>query len=109
MTLEASGTQTAVIGTEHTLHDNTNFKTFVAYADLSNMAAGDMLELRIYSKVLSTSALNVAYYMAFSGAQSANGGLFQVSLPLPSDQEWRFTLKQLTGVGRNYDWKVISL
>ena len=109
MIIEASGTQTAVISTEHTLADLTNTRTYVAYADVSNMVSGDSLELRVYTKVLSGSTLRCLYYQLLTDAQTANGGQLQVAIPVPSDQEFKFTLKQTAGTGRAYDWKVVSI
>lgn len=110
MVVEASGTQTAIVGTEHTLADLLTSKTFVVFVDLSNMQAGDTVELRIYTKVLSTSGLNSAYFQSYSDAQTdATGGKIAIAVPLPSDQEYKATLKQTVGTGRNFDWKVISL
>lgn len=108
-TLSGSGTQLAVIGTEATLLTLTAIGTYVAFADLTNMATGDTLELRVYTKVLSSSTLNCLYYDVFTGVQPATGGLVTVSIPVPSDQQWRFTLKQIAGTGRNFDWKVLAL
>lgn len=110
-TLQASGTQTAVIGTEHTLSDLTApFVVFQVLVNRNAMLSGDVLELRIYTKVLSgdTIANCSAIYQQYSGAPSGNGDQVVISMPVVSDQEIKFTLKQTAGTGRAYPWKVVS-
>ena len=46
VTIEASGTQTATIDTEHTLATETDAKVYVLLVDTKNMVNGDELELR---------------------------------------------------------------
>jgi hypothetical protein len=111
MTVLASGTQTAVIGNEHVLYDTTSVVgVLVPFARLNNMQAGDVLELRSYTKVLGSSALEVVYEQQFNDAQAAStGGYVQIGDPVPSDQEYKFTLKQTAGTGRDFDWKVVAI
>lgn len=110
-TLQASGTQTAVIGTEHTLSDLTSpFAVFQVQVNRNAMQSGDILELRIYSKVLAGDniANSSAIYQQYSGAPTGNGDQVAMSDPVVSDQEIKFTLKQTAGTGRAYPWKVVS-
>lgn len=107
-TLEASGTQAATVTTEHTLATQTNNKTFVLVVDCNAMVAGDVLELRIKTKVLTGGTLRSAYLMTFYGAQPTDD-LVKFSVPIPSDIEAVFTLKQTFGTSRSYPWKVLSL
>ena len=106
--LESSGTQTAVISTEHTLVSITTNKTLLLVVDLINMVASDTTELRIKTKVLSGGVLRTVYYQRFVNAQAADD-IISVSIPLPSDIQADFTLKQTAGTGRNYPWKVLSI
>lgn len=106
--LEASGTQTAVIGTEHTLASQTNNGTLAVVVDLINMAASDILELRIKTKVLTGGVLRTVYYQKYIDAQAADD-VIAISIPLPSDIQADFTLKQTAGTGRNFPWKILSL
>jgi hypothetical protein len=101
----ASGTQTATVGTEHTLRDETGNEgeIFDAVIDLGNMAAGDTTEIRLYVKALSSGTLRLLYYSPFSGVQSEP----IVYVPaLTVMKEWKLTLKQTAGTGRNYDWTI---
>lgn len=102
----ASGTQVAVIGTEHDLATDTAGKTYVLKVDASAMVLGDVLELRIYDKVLSGGAEVLAHVVHFSNVQ---GQPSIISYPFPNDVHLRATLKQVAGTGRSFPWKLLSL
>lgn len=104
--VESSGTQAAVIGTEHTLASPTTTKTRQLVVDLSNLANGDVVELRIKRKVLSTGTERTWQAAIFAHAQPAPAVL---SVPCPSPYGATFTLKQSAGTGRNFDWSVETL
>jgi hypothetical protein len=105
VTLSSSGTQTAVIGTEHTLYNPTTSKWFSGYVDLSNMASGDTVEIRIYL-IVKTAGAYVQYNLTtFTDAQTDD----LLHIPsLPSDIGWKLTLKQTAGTGRAFDWRVFE-
>lgn len=103
-----SGTQTAVIGTEHTLATDTTNKTFVLVVDANAMAAGDRLELRLYSIVLTAGTERVAYFASFAGVQDVEDKI-KYSVPIPADISCKATLKQTDGTGRAFPWKLLSL
>ena len=107
-TVEASGTQTATIGTEHTLATVTTAKTLLLIVDKNAMVGSDKLELRSKTKILSGGTTRVEDIGRYFGAQSADDKIAR-SIPIPSDQEAVFTLKQTAGTGRAYPWKVMSL
>ena len=106
-TLEASGTQTATISTEHTLATITTNKTLTLIVDTAAMAADDVLELRVKTKVLSGGTTRVVQKATYQHAQPADD-LIKMSLPVQSDQEYVATLKQTAGTGRAFPWKVLS-
>ena len=56
----ASGTQTAVINTEHSLAQLTGVGIYVAEVDLSALDAGDTVELRLKTTVLPEEDTKVA-------------------------------------------------
>jgi len=111
VTAQSTGTQTATVTTEHTLLDVAVAGTFTLHVDKVNMAAGDVLELRVYQIVLTGGTRRVAYYTMFSGAQSADD-MIAISVPISNELtdagSLRFTLKQTFGTGRNYPWKVLK-
>jgi hypothetical protein len=103
-TVESSGTQTAD-GSENTLvAAATTNATYCLLVDLTNMTNGDIVELRIYTKVLSGGALDLAWKGTYAQAPLI---VVAQSPFVPSDQSFKATLKQVAGTNRNYDWKVL--
>lgn len=102
----ASGTQSATVGTEHTLTSQTVFRVYQLQVDFSALAAGELAEIRIKTKVLSGSALNTVKLAAIQGGSTQP--VF-VSFPLASDIQFDATIKQINGTGRTFPWKVIAL
>ena len=102
----ASGTQAATVGTEHTLATSTTGKTYVLVVDTGAMAAGDILELRIYTIVLAAGTERLAYIVVYAHAQSDPQ---KYSIPVPANISFKATLKQTAGTGRSYPWSVLSL
>lgn len=81
---------------------------FVLYVDTANLAAGDVVELRIKEPVLASGTTRVLHYAAFYGAQRTDD-ILKVSVPVVSDSVAGglvFTLKQTFGTGRVFAWRV---
>lgn len=106
-TLASSGTQTAVITTEHTLATDTNNATFQPFVRLNNMALGDIVELRIYTMTLTGGTLEVAWKATYGPSLPA--AIVSAGPMLASDISYRLTLKQTAGTGRNFDWKILRI
>lgn len=110
VTAHASGTQTATVGTEHVLSTVTVAGVFTLHVDTVNMAAGDVLELRVYQIVLTGGVKRVAFLGVFYGAQIADDRI-KVSVPIGNEltdaSSLEFTLLQRFGTGRAYPWKVL--
>ena len=105
-TLTTNGTQASSIGTEHTLSNPTGNKFYTAYVDLTNMASGDTVEIRV-SLIVKTAGSYILYFMeTYNGAQT--NPLVYIA-PLPSDIGYKLTLKQTAGTGRNYDFRVYEV
>jgi len=104
-TLDSSGTQTAVIGTEHVLATSTNNGTFYFQVRGNNLVAGDILELRIYTITLSGGTLEVTWKTTVGPSPPST--IVIASPPQPSDQSIKVTLKQTAGSGRSFDWKLL--
>jgi hypothetical protein len=111
VTAQSTGTQTATVSTEHTLLDVAVAGTFTLHVDLINMAAGDVVELRIYQMVLTAGTRRVAYQQTFAGAQVTDN-MVQISVPISNELTdagaLRFTLKQTAGTSRAFPWKVLA-
>jgi hypothetical protein len=103
---ESSGTQTAVIGTTHTLATPVTNKTRVLRVDLGAMVAGDTVELRIQTAVLAAGTVRDQHYMTYINAP---GVAIVESVPVSSNQGATFTLRQTTGTGRAFPWAVLTL
>jgi len=101
-TVDASGTQTATIGTEHVLDSPTTNATYVYEVDTVNMANGDLLELRVYDMVDGTN-----YRQIWKGTYQhvqINPGKQSPFVTITT--QGKFTLKQTAGTGRSYPWIV---
>lgn len=112
VTAHASGTQTATVGTEHTLDDVAVAGSFQLMVDMVNMVAGDLVELRVYRIVLTGGTRRVVYFERFGGAQPTDD-MIKESLPVSNELtdagSLRFTLKQVQGTSRTYPWKVLQI
>jgi hypothetical protein len=106
----ASGNTTpSGLNTETTLASASNLSqggTFMPQVDLSNMADGDILEVRIYNQANGSSSLVQQCYMSF--ANTAGDPL----PPLPATLAtvgWKLTISQTAGTARSYQWSVLNL
>ena len=94
-------------GSEQTLGSaKTDGRTYVLFLDLSNMAAGDVVELYVYVKVLTGSTARVLWKQYWANAQ---GQPVYMSPPIPAAYSVEFKLKQPTGTARNVDWAFFSI
>src|SRR4051794_25844467 len=117
LTVQATGTQSATVNTEHKLVDaNTTAGVWGFAVNTKNMAAGEELELPIYVKKLTGDTkpppLHCAGYSGKQGdaaapASSVLGEVIKVSPPIDSPYAVTFTLKQTAGTGRNFDWRAV--
>lgn len=102
----SSGTQAAVIGTEHSLATSTVAGAFAFIVDMVNLVNGDTVELRVYTKSLSGSTKQLAYYAVYSHVQATPN---KYSVPVPSPHYVEVSLKQTAGTGRNFPWELVRL
>lgn len=111
VTAHASGTQAATVGTEHFLTSPAVAGTFTLHVDCNAMAAGDVVELRVYQTVLTGGTPRVAYSTRYDGVQPADDAV-KISVPVSNDlaeaNALRFSLKQTHGTSRSYPWKVLK-
>ena len=105
-------TQTASIGTEHTLKSVTAAGAFAFEVDCVNMATGDVVELRLYKICLTGGTKQLVAFAMMAGAQPAYD-TYKTSdwflNDLSDANALQFTLKQAFGTGRNFPWKVMQL
>jgi hypothetical protein len=100
--VEASGTQSATVTTEHTLSTPTTVATYVLSVDTVNMVLLDVLELRVYDMVDATN-YRECFKLTYQGPQAQNGKVFP---PLAVTTQAKFTLKQTAGTSRNFPWSL---
>lgn len=102
----AHGSQTATIDTEHTLTTQTTAGVYVLVVDMTNLAAGDIVILKIKVKAVHDGSSTLAYTATFANAQSEP---IKFSLPVPVDTEIIATLTQDDGTGRAFPWNLLKL
>jgi hypothetical protein len=111
VTVDSSGTITATVTTEHTLATVTGAGVYVVNVDTVNMAAGDVVELRVKKPVLSGGTARVMFYAMFAGVQPTEDVL-KTSVPIVIDATAAacdVTLKQTLGTGRAFPWSILKL
>jgi len=104
-TLLATGTQTAVIDTEHSLATVSTSSVVMLYVDTANLSTGDVLVLRVKTLVLNGGTTRLCQEAVYANPQAIP---IKYSDPLITDQEAVFTLEQTDGTGRAFPWKVVS-
>lgn len=105
--VESSGTQTASIGTEHTVFTvATGYKTRTFNVDVGALAATEVLEVRVYSPVIAAGAVQLARLVTFTGTVSEPN---TQGLPFLVQPTGFFTIKQTSGTGRSFPWTVNTL
>lgn len=112
VTAQGSGTKTvSVINTPETLLDVAVAGTFTLHIDAVNLAAGDVLELRIYQIVLTGGTRRVAFYGRWEGAQPTDD-MIKISVPISNELtdsgSLRFEINQAKGTARAVPWKVLK-
>jgi hypothetical protein len=106
----ANGTQTNTVGGGETSLATVNAAgTYVLSLDTNALAAGDVLEVRVYKMTLTSGTSRVAYETAYYGAQPSDD-LIKVSLPiantLTDTTAIEFTLSQTFGTARAIPWVI---
>ncbi len=103
----SSGTQAATVSTEHTLATITGTDgIFVLAVDLNNLANGDRVILRAKTRVIAGGTTRTFFAAVYEHAVADK---VVQSVPVVSVHECVFTLQQVAGTGRNFDWSVLSL
>jgi hypothetical protein len=94
-------TQLAVISTLYTLIDSVSNRWFSGYVDLTNMstADGDITEIKAFIKI------NATPILWFNRVYTGTVLRPLIHIPtLPSPFEYKVTLQQTAGIGKNYDY-----
>jgi hypothetical protein len=107
VSVNTSGSQTAVIGTEHTLATITAAGIYQLMTDIANLAAGEIVELRAYGKARSGDTERLMWGPVSYGP-IVPSQLLPPSPAIVTAVSLRFTLKQTAGTGRAFPWAVYS-
>ena len=106
-TVLLSGTQTAVLATEHYLvSENATNGTFVLLVDTGLMDLNDRVEFRILTRSQFTKPSRTAYLAAYANQQASP---MKYSVPVPSAYAVTVTLLQSSTTGRNFDWSLMKV
>lgn len=105
-TVTNTGTLTASSDEQTLGAAKTDGKTYACQVDLTNMAAGDVVEVRAKIKVVSAGSAVVIYRATFANAQAYPA--IQTP-PILAPYEITFTLKQAAGTNRDYPYALMSL
>jgi hypothetical protein len=73
------------------------------FLDLNALAAGDVFELKVYEKVLSSGTQRLVYSARFADAQ---GQPNYVSPTLVLMHGWDFSLRRISGTDKSIDWSI---
>jgi hypothetical protein len=103
--VSGSGTQTAVVNTEHNLATDTINGTYYFQVRCNNLQPGDVVELRIYTMTLSGGTLEQTWKTTVGPSIPVSPVL--AFPPQPSDVSIKVTLKQIAGTARAFDWKLL--
>jgi hypothetical protein len=101
----ASGTQTTN-GSENSLASGTANGTYVLTLETVNMADGDVIEVRGYTKPGASSTKRQNFYLSLSNVQGDPGF---ISPPIPTEGYVEFSIKRTVGADRSYKWSVLNL
>jgi len=104
----ASGLQTAVIGTEHSLSQLTGVGIYVFEVDTSAMVSGDSVELHIKTTCRPGDDLQDAVVVTLSDVQ-VEKNWHSVPVPLASGNEIAVAIKQVTGTGKTFKWNLMRM
>lgn len=105
-TVQTSGSQTAVLTTEHVLATVTAAGTYVLAVDAANLVNGEELQLRIYGKARTGDTERLIYSSTIAHAQVEP---LRISPGLPSPHHLKATLKQSGGTGRVFPWAIYAI
>ena len=76
--------------------------------NLSNLADGDVVELRVKYKVLAAGSAITQLLQSFSNAQGVPGAA-SVPFTIETNCALDCSLKQVAGTGRSFEWALVSI
>lgn len=111
VTVQASSARTTTSTTEYFLSSPNALATYTFHYDARNLAAGDVVELRAYARLASSTSAKVCYFARFADVQPVDD-VVKVSVPITCGSTaangLRFSLKQTKGTNRVHFWQVLK-
>jgi hypothetical protein len=107
VTEKASGSQSATLDAEHTLATVTDPGVYVLRVDLADLAAGDIVVLRIKTKARNSTDTERLLHSASYGPIPPTQKLAD-SIPVLTTGHLVATLEQTDGTGRAFPWVILS-
>lgn len=104
----ASGSQTAVVNTEHSLSQVTGVGIYVLEVDTSALAAGDTLQVAVKTTCRPADDLKPAYVEELTGVQ-VNQNWHSVPVPLASGDQIAATILQNAGTAKAFPWNLMRM
>lgn len=105
ISVKAAGSQLTVLSTEHTLLDTTDPGTYALVVNLTPLALGDTVVLRIYGRA-AVANTPLAFLQAYSNAL---GTPLSQSFHIIAPYGAKFTITQTAGSVRTFEWVVVRL
>jgi hypothetical protein len=106
---KSQGTETATAGgTEDTIVTDTDPGIYVLVVDIQNLANGEAVEFRAYTKVLTGDVEEVVYEQSYQHSPGSGPEIVK-SPPIESPFSLTFTVRQINGTGRDFKWRLDQL
>lgn len=107
VTEKTGNSQTATLDTEHVLATVTDAGIYVLRVFLTNLAAGDIVRLRVYVKARNaTDAEGIIYEGLYGPIVPALK--YTDSIPVVAAGHFKATLEQTDGTARAWPWVILS-
>ena len=113
VTAFAFGNTTPTVGTETFLPDANGINvagSFTFHTSTHNMVSGDVLEIRLYQKIVTGGTSRVAYFARYTDAQPTDD-LVKISVPISNDftenNALQVSITQTYGTARAFPWKIL--
>ena len=100
----ASGAQTAVINTEHSVTTQTAVGAYVFVVETTNMASSDVLHVKLKTVSKSGATAQYCYDITYTDAQTVPNKYSDV---IPVDQSITAIIQQTAGTGRVFNWNLL--
>ena len=103
----ANGSTLLTLSSEATLTTQTTSGVYQLVVDLSGMASGDTIKVRVKTKYASLGTLRVALEDTYTDAQTSVPNKY--SVPITVDTEIACAVEQTAGTGKTIYWSLLKV